>query len=281
MSLLTRRIVFYLLLTFFVIIAPLIVGYTAGYRYSFKQHRLVKTGALSIESIPDGANILLNGKPYKDRTSALITNIIPGNYQITLERGGYYTWQKTLAVESEKTTFAHNIPLFKKTIPQLTDKSFSRLSAYIHHIPQNFKQYKVFHDKKLNKIVVIDNDNQIRLAELNGDKTLWRKKGTPLLFTFSDHEVWQFNPGQKTTTLITRLIDNIQTVIALPKVNAILLVFDNRIQAIELDPRDKQNNWTLAEFDTIKNATLMDDNKTLQIAGLYENKEGVWTLELR
>lgn len=283
MSLLARRLIFYLLLAFFVISTPLIIGYTAGYRYHFKQRRLVKTGALSITSAPDNAFIKLNNKLLDSQTPALIVDIMPGNYEIILEREGYHSWQKTLPIEKEKTTFARNVPLFKKTAPVFQGLSFQEGQSLKQRpeTVQNYENYKVFYDGKRGVIAVVDNKKQRRLAELPGDRAVWREKPTPLLFVYSAHEVWQFDPQNSQQILITRLIQDIEDLIILPKTEAILLIVGNRAQAVELDSRDKQNTWTLAEFDSIKNAALADDGKILEILGTYQGKEGAWNLLLQ
>src|SRR3989339_506849 len=119
MPLLVRRLFFYFLVALFIIAVPIIVGYTAGYRYSFKQKKFVKTGLMIIESTPKGAKIFLNDRSRKERTPAYILNLTPSSYEIALERDGYHSWGKTLEVESEKTTFAIDILLLKNTQPQI------------------------------------------------------------------------------------------------------------------------------------------------------------------
>ena len=114
MPLLIRRFFFYSLLATFLVVAPVLIGYTMGYRWSFTQKRLVKTGALSLATIPDNATIILNGEEQKERTPILIRELTPGSYEITLKKDGYSSWQKTLRVENEKTTFAINVTLFKR-----------------------------------------------------------------------------------------------------------------------------------------------------------------------
>lgn len=285
MSLAVRRIIFYILLALFIIVAPSLVAYTAGYRWSPTQRRIVKIGALSIKTVPENARIILNGKLYSKKTPALITNLHPGNYKIELTREGYFNWGKTLIVESEKTTFAHNVALFKNAVPSLKTIDSISGAPEIKSPPidqlQNFKQYKVFYDDKQDQVVVIDNDKQKRIAEIDGRSAVWREKSVPLLFVYSDHEVWQFNPDASTKILITRLIDDIEQVIPLENHEAILLIMRANVRALELDLRDRQNSWNLAQFDEIKTATLSGDGETLEILGTYEGRAGMWELELQ
>ncbi len=120
----TRRILFTVFLGAFLITAPLVVLYTAGYRYNFGTGRVVQTGVLSVSSIPKGADILLDGTDERATTPSLLKNIFPGDHEIVAEKAGYSTWRKTLAVESKKTTFADDIVLFmdgNQTLVRETD----------------------------------------------------------------------------------------------------------------------------------------------------------------
>ena len=278
MSLYGRRIIFYLLLTLFLIVAPAIIGYTAGYRWSFTQRRFLKTGAISVATIPEDASIKVNGKEYAGHTPALIRNLLPGNYNIEIFKTSYRPWQKTLPVQSEQTAFAIRIPLFKETAPQASARSAVLPASSL--LPEALGQFFMYYDTKLNKIIVVNNDSRKRVAELDGKRAIWREKSEPLLFIYSSHEVWQFDPARGTRKLITRLLDDINGVLTLPKFDALLLVFKNRVRAIELDLRDRQNSWDLATFDEIKNASLAENGKTLLIQGTREGQGGVWELEL-
>lgn len=280
MSLFLRRVVFYTLLLIFLIIAPLLIAYTAGYRWSAPQGRFFKTGALSLISAPDSANVFLNHTASNYRTPALIRDLLPGNYQTELRKEGYYSWQKKLPVESERTTFALNIPLFRQTAPQLTKLTDQSPLGVTDSPIQSRAPFFLYYNKKINKIVVINNHTQKRIAEIDGSSALWREKPTPLLFVYSAHEIWQFNPETERATLVTRLLEEIRQAITLPQREAIILILNDRVRALELDTRDRQNSWDLAFFDEIKNSSLAGDGKTLFMEGTRESQTGVWKLEL-
>src|SRR3989338_2476839 len=281
MPLFIRRIVFYALLIAFIIIAPLLIARTAGYRWSGTQRRFLNTGALSLASTPDNAEITINQNKHNNHTPTLLTNLLPGNYDIEVKKESYYPWKKTLPIESERTTFATVIPLFKEATPQQFDgfdispSTFQAPEASIESLPPFF----VFRNQKSNTIVVVNNDRQKRIAEINGSFALWREKPSPLLFVYSSHEVWQIDPSTGAPTLVTRLIEEIQQVITLPRKEAIILILKDRVRALELDTRDRQNSWDLAQFDEIKNASLLEDGKTLVIEGTRDSKAGLWVLE--
>lgn len=113
MSLALRRIIFYISTIVFLVTAPLIIGYTAGYRYHFKQRRIVKTGGLFIATDPKDALIDVNGVRRRETTPASILNLTPGDYRVRVTKDGYWPWEKRLPVESERLTFANSILLLK------------------------------------------------------------------------------------------------------------------------------------------------------------------------
>lgn len=445
MPLLVRRLFFYFLVALFIVSVPIIVGYTAGYRYSFKQNKLVKTGLMIIESNPKGAKIFLNDRLRTERTPAYILNLTPSNYEITLRREGYHSWSKTLAVESEKTTFAIDILLIKDAQPQLLAESnmvdfyaldhddsifaieatdalyelkqvrpslntanllwrgslsssptiekfqnrprrlliksgnyslasieddgtrvspitlptanknadtpvidkikfrpdgrllmlsqkilYSNdpISDNINKIADSIEDFDlagpkiltisardgisklttlsddpanvavdlaadnyrflaisgdfaVLRELKSEKIVLIDLAKNTIVAELEGASALWQRGEKPTLFTFSPHEVWQFDPQKNEAKLIIRLLEEIHDVIPLPQGPTVILALENKIQAVELDLRDKQNIWDLANFENIKKAALSQDGKQLLILGKRDGKNGLWQLDLR
>ncbi len=94
----------------FLISAPVVVLYTAGYRLNLPSGRLVQTGILSISSVPSGARVLVDGV-LSGTTSALVKNLLPGSHRVELRKDGYLPWSKTLPIESQRTTFVQNAVL--------------------------------------------------------------------------------------------------------------------------------------------------------------------------
>ncbi|MBU1146628.1 PEGA domain-containing protein [Patescibacteria group bacterium] len=117
MTLPYRRIVYISFIAIFLIVTPIVILYTTGYRYNFQTNKLQKTGILILKSSPLGAKIYLNGELRKETTPARITNLFPNDYTIKIEKENFYPWQKNLPIESSLTTFAENITLFEKLLP--------------------------------------------------------------------------------------------------------------------------------------------------------------------
>jgi hypothetical protein len=133
-SLRTRRIIALTFIVAFLITAPILILYTAGYRYSFKKQKVSLTGTLVLESTPKNATVHLNGTAELFHTPARLTNLFPNEYHITVDKDGYFSWQKTLPVTTQTTTFAENIVLFKKSTPdQITDQPFTDVVVAPNH----------------------------------------------------------------------------------------------------------------------------------------------------
>jgi hypothetical protein len=118
-----RRILAGSFIVAFLIIAPILLLYTSGFSYNFKKGSLQKTGALVLETEPTGALIYLNDQLIPEKTPARLNNITPDNYEIRIEKAGYYPWSKKLSVKDQETTFAENIVLFKNIDPTMVTES--------------------------------------------------------------------------------------------------------------------------------------------------------------
>ena len=127
MTLIHRRIIYSVFLAIFLIATPLILLYTSGYRYNFNKGRVQKTGILILSTTPRKAQITLNGETLKNKTTpAEIKNVLPGDYEIVLQKDGYHPWSKKLPVYENSTTFAEKIILWKNSKPQELNQHFAK-----------------------------------------------------------------------------------------------------------------------------------------------------------
>ena len=128
MTLLYRRATYISFIIIFLIVTPIIIAYTAGYRYNFSKGRVQKTGILRITSVPRGASIYLNGQTQTTQTPAKIQYLMPGDYEIKLTKDGYFDWQKKLPITDNNTTFAEKIILWKKATAEKLNATTSASS---------------------------------------------------------------------------------------------------------------------------------------------------------
>ncbi|MAG60039.1 hypothetical protein CMO96_04600 [Candidatus Woesebacteria bacterium] len=87
----------------FIAIVGLGISFIArGYRFDSKQLGFRPTGLLVVTSIPDGAQILVNGE-LESATNATIS-LPPDTYDIELRKEGFLSWQKRLTIKKEEVT---------------------------------------------------------------------------------------------------------------------------------------------------------------------------------
>lgn len=106
-----RKIFFYFYILLFFITAPMVVLYTAGYRFNFEAGRFVQTGTVSVNSTPKNAVIRFNSVFLK-KTPGIIRQVLPGTYTITLEKDGFHSWSREIDVRSRETTYIEDVVLF-------------------------------------------------------------------------------------------------------------------------------------------------------------------------
>lgn len=125
-----RRLWFVLLVVAFAVTAPMVVFYTAGYRWNPKKWTIERNGTLIFDTDPTGATILLNGERLASRTPLTRTDIAPGVYHVRLEKEGYISWEKTIEVRPERATFVTGIWLWAQQTPsRIVDGEITAVAA--------------------------------------------------------------------------------------------------------------------------------------------------------
>jgi len=114
----TRNILFITLFILFLIIAPVTVFYSLGWRFDWETKKVVQTGVFYFKVWPKNAQVYINGE-FKKKTdiffsSAHIDNLLPGQYQIEIKKDGYYDWKKTLEIKKREVAEGKNIVLIPK-----------------------------------------------------------------------------------------------------------------------------------------------------------------------
>lgn len=103
----------------FFVISPLIIMYTAGYRYDWQNGLLKETGAISIDVEPRNAVVYLNGIRLEDRMPIRLNNIAPAKYSLKITAPGYFDWIKEIEVKNKQTNYTKEISLIKKNKPEI------------------------------------------------------------------------------------------------------------------------------------------------------------------
>jgi hypothetical protein len=126
-----RRAIFIVFLAAFILVLPVILLYSLGYRTDLRHMRLIRTGILSLRSVPDGASIYINGVLTGKKTPQSIEGITPGTYSVKVEFPGYYPWEKEIRIKAKMVTRAEKIYLFarRSNVAKLSDADVTSFSV--------------------------------------------------------------------------------------------------------------------------------------------------------
>ena len=111
----TRTILFFVLGSIFVSVAPAILLYSQGYRFSWNEMQFSKVGAFYLSIVPTRAEVLINGKTIGKTARVLGTtltkNFSPGTYSVRVQKEGYHSWEKRLEIFPKQVTELKHITL--------------------------------------------------------------------------------------------------------------------------------------------------------------------------
>ncbi|MEK7131785.1 MAG: PEGA domain-containing protein [Patescibacteria group bacterium] len=172
---LTMLIVF---LTAFFVISPVIIMYTAGYRYDWQNGLLKETGAISVDVEPQNAMVYLNGIKLQDKMPIRLNNIAPAKYSLRITAPGYFDWLKEIEVKNKQTNYTKEINLIKKNKPEILINA--KINNYALSYDGRFIIYSVQKNKGA-EIWLWDNSNQqvtilSRVNGLEATTILWAEK---------------------------------------------------------------------------------------------------------
>ena len=152
-----RKILFYLFLLIYCILCPILILYSFGFYLNPSNNEISQTGLIHIASVPAGADIFLGKSRYKYKTPATITNLLPGQYQITLKLKGCRLWSHQVSIEEGRASAFDNIVLLpRKFNPKIIVTQFdyqdlialSETGSFILKTGSRLKDFFIFAWKK-------------------------------------------------------------------------------------------------------------------------------------
>src|SRR4051812_25026631 len=97
---LLRKILFYVFVAAYAIIGPLMVLYALGYIFRPGEEKgMVPTGLISLATEPSGATVYVGNKRYSKKTPAVVRNLLPGSYPVSIQMKGHRGWSSKVPVE--------------------------------------------------------------------------------------------------------------------------------------------------------------------------------------
>lgn len=234
----------------FLITAPIVVLYTAGYRWNDKKIRLEKVGIIFLRSRPSSANIYLDGKLRSEHSPARLRNLLPRTYVVKVAKTGFSSWQKSLSVSSALTTFAEHIVLWKNAKPEALDQTPAETL------------------------------NQTELAMFNRVDQLTFKTTSDETFNSDGFEIWVGNKAGDHET-VTRVSNEIRALLPYTDAGWVIYQTATEIHAIERDGRDTRNDATLATGNDLSGLALSSDGKYLYYASGTGPSAKFWRRQLQ
>lgn len=121
MEKLKRSIFFWTLFVLFLVTGPLVILYSQGYRFDFKKGIFVHSGTITFKANPQDFSVKINGELNDSQqlnrinSSYNISGLLPGDYDIKLEKEGFQTWSKKTDVHSGIASEFWNIILVRNS----------------------------------------------------------------------------------------------------------------------------------------------------------------------
>ncbi|OGH22084.1 MAG: hypothetical protein A3F31_00060 [Candidatus Levybacteria bacterium RIFCSPHIGHO2_12_FULL_38_12] len=90
-----------LILLFLIVGTTTVALYAKGYRFLLQggKPHIAGTGLLVATSIPNGAEVLINGRLATATDNTI--NLAPGEYLVKIQKDGYFPWEKKIIVKTE------------------------------------------------------------------------------------------------------------------------------------------------------------------------------------
>lgn len=244
MKLLHRRILLLVIIIFFVIITPIILLYAQGFRYDFKQNKLIKVGLLYIETTPKTSSIYLNDKLIKKNTPVRLNNLIPGEYNLKVEKDGYFDWEKNVKIEPESASIYNDIILFKnnKNIQKLSDDNIKLINSS----PDLKKIIYLINDQNLNTLKLFNtnsgNTETVKtILPANIDNIIWSADSKKILIRTSDEKYFVYDIGNNQFTRLSDIFENLLSNVKWSDdVSFIYAVSNNKLYKINYSTSEKE-----------------------------------------
>ncbi len=118
MKLRTRLLILAACALVFLVAAPAIVFYALGYRLDFTTWKVTETGGIYVRAVPTGTTVAIDNGSENTiglfSPSVFVQNLVPGAHTVSINKDGYYAYQKNLPVKEKEVTKLENVTLFQQ-----------------------------------------------------------------------------------------------------------------------------------------------------------------------
>ena len=270
---LKRAIAFYISVALFIILLPIILSYSLGYKIDYKEFRIYKTGILFVNSHPAGATVYINGKEHNELTPTQIEELKPGRYRIEVKRERFYSWERDIIISPNMVRKLDRIVLFplaqemkKIGLAQtlgfaISDKKniyyFTKEGLFKSNMDGTIFKRLSLHSRWPGKIMGKKFSPDGNMLLYFDERNLW------MIYFNQDKNSDQSGAGARIEEILTDT-DPIVDVFWYSTPNYIVVVTENEIKVAELRGGDKRNVVSLYTFNmTPEHLYYDDDNDSL------------------
>jgi len=147
----------------FFFLLGIVLFYSFGYKYNLEENKAVQTGAIIIKAQPEKIDIYKDGAIYKNNKTIAnlfsdfvkIEDLKSGTYNIKIESGNYFSWEKNVNVKSGYVTELKNIVLLKKDYSKNIILSGIEINSQENNIWTNNRKDKIAYQKISKKGLVL------------------------------------------------------------------------------------------------------------------------------
>lgn len=112
-----RRMVFVFFVLLYIAVCPLILLYAFGYIFQPQEQKLVRTGLVSVATMPPGADIYLGHSKFAKRSPAVITELMPGYYTLRVSLKNYRPFTRGFFIKPGFATNFDKLLLIPSALP--------------------------------------------------------------------------------------------------------------------------------------------------------------------
>lgn len=291
-----RSWLFWIFLSIAVPLTVIVLGYASGYSFNTNTQQIVVTSALSVETVPENAEVLLNDNSLGN-TPVLQNEIEPGQYTVSLHKDGYYPWKKQLWFGEGKSHIFPAVILFSQSDATAVEDNTIALRSLPETLPDELRDAYIKEGfTQLNQLRIVRGSNDLLIdkphevtyildsidqfskdnrIEGSVEDASWNAED--VLAYVTSHELWIYDAASETHTLLTRNSTQLHSVVWHPDGGYILFSADDGIYAIELDGRDYRQIWKLS---TVKNAEQLTITKEEPNALYFIQENTIYRLPL-
>ena len=177
-----KKIFFWFLVILFALIAPVVVSYAMGYRFSLERGIFVYSGSITIKPTPREVEVFVNGEKVSTgminflNYSYHIGSLFPGKYTLEVRSPGYIPWVQEAYVHSGVSTEFWNVFLAREKYTQLEYPTQSVENFFISPDGKRIALAEEKEDKTWIKILDIKKEEIIYEFPFDGYKLSKSKK---------------------------------------------------------------------------------------------------------